>query len=118
MLTHLARRILSISGHSDVTLNAAARQEFDDGGTSGTLTSATPYSVWVLKADNWLIALQFDKGITSLGFSGLNNELSHLDLGNVAPVPEPATWAMMILGFAGVGFLAYRRKNQGRVRLA
>jgi hypothetical protein len=26
-------------------------------------------------------------------------------------VPEPATWAMMILGFAGVGFLAYRRRN-------
>lgn len=30
--------------------------------------------------------------------------------GNVSAVPEPATWTMMILGFAGVGFLAYRRK--------
>jgi len=29
----------------------------------------------------------------------------------VAAVPEPATWAMIILGFAGVGFMAYRRKN-------
>jgi hypothetical protein len=28
-------------------------------------------------------------------------------------VPEASTWAMMILGFAGVGFMAYRRKNQG-----
>jgi hypothetical protein len=28
-------------------------------------------------------------------------------------VPEPSTWAMMILGFAGVGFMAYRRRNQG-----
>ncbi|WP_084030971.1 choice-of-anchor K domain-containing protein [Bradyrhizobium paxllaeri] len=27
------------------------------------------------------------------------------------PVPEPSTWAMMILGFAGVGFMAYRRKR-------
>jgi PEP-CTERM motif len=27
-------------------------------------------------------------------------------------VPEPSTWAMMILGFAGVGLLAYRRRNQ------
>jgi len=25
-------------------------------------------------------------------------------------VPEPSTWAMMILGFAGIGFTAYRRK--------
>jgi hypothetical protein len=28
-------------------------------------------------------------------------------------VPEPSTWAMMILGFAGVGFMAYRRKQNG-----
>jgi len=27
------------------------------------------------------------------------------------PVPEPSTWAMMILGFVGVGFMAYRRRN-------
>jgi hypothetical protein len=26
-------------------------------------------------------------------------------------VPEPSTWAMMILGFAGVGFMAYRRNR-------
>ena len=33
-------------------------------------------------------------------------------------VPEPSTWAMMILGFAAVGFLAYRRREQNRFRLA
>jgi len=27
-------------------------------------------------------------------------------------VPEPSTWAMMILGFAAIGFMAYRRKNK------
>jgi hypothetical protein len=27
-------------------------------------------------------------------------------------VPEPSTWAMMILGFAGIGFMAYRRKSK------
>jgi hypothetical protein len=27
-------------------------------------------------------------------------------------VPEPSTWAMMILGFTGVGFMAYRRKSK------
>jgi len=32
----------------------------------------------------------------------------------VTSVPEPSTWAMMILGFAGVGFLAYRRRDQMR----
>jgi hypothetical protein len=29
------------------------------------------------------------------------------------PVPEPSTWAMMIFGFAGVGFMAYCRKRDG-----
>jgi hypothetical protein len=28
-------------------------------------------------------------------------------------VPEPSTWVMMIAGFFGLGFMAYRRKNQG-----
>lgn len=26
-------------------------------------------------------------------------------------IPEPTTWAMMLLGFAGLGFLGYRRKQ-------
>jgi PEP-CTERM motif len=29
----------------------------------------------------------------------------------VASVPEPSTWAMMILGFGGLGFMGYRRKR-------
>jgi len=33
-------------------------------------------------------------------------------------VPEPSTWAMMLLGFAGVGFMAYRRKSRPSFRLA
>jgi Protein of unknown function (DUF642)/PEP-CTERM motif len=37
--------------------------------------------------------------------------------GPVSSVPEPSTWAMMILGFAGVGFMAYRRKS-GTLRVA
>lgn len=29
----------------------------------------------------------------------------------VSAVPEPSTWAMMLIGFAGIGFLAYRRQK-------
>jgi PEP-CTERM motif len=29
-----------------------------------------------------------------------------------AAVPEPSTWAMMLLGFAGLGLMAYRRKSK------
>ena len=31
---------------------------------------------------------------------------------NGSVVPEPSTWAMMLLGFAGLGFAAYRRASQ------
>jgi PEP-CTERM motif len=33
-------------------------------------------------------------------------------LTSISDVPEPSTWAMMILGFAGIGFMAYRRKSK------
>ena len=36
----------------------------------------------------------------------------------LATVPETSTWAMMIVGFASVGFMAYRRKGQRSVRMA
>jgi hypothetical protein len=44
---------------------------------------------------------------------GLGSGLLVTEVGaNIAAaVPEPSTWAMMILGFAGVGFMTYRRKN-------
>jgi len=33
--------------------------------------------------------------------------------GTIGPaVPESSTWVMLVLGFAGLGFLSYRRKNQ------
>ena len=33
---------------------------------------------------------------------------------SVAAVPEPSTWAMMMLGFCAVGPLAHRRRNRGQ----
>jgi hypothetical protein len=32
-----------------------------------------------------------------------------------APVPEPSTWAMMLLGFAGLGYAAFRRRPSPRL---
>jgi hypothetical protein len=32
---------------------------------------------------------------------------------NVVPVPEPSTWAMLLIGMAGLGFAGYRRSRRG-----
>jgi hypothetical protein len=37
---------------------------------------------------------------------------------SVSAVPEPSTWAMMILGFAGIGFMTYRRSRKNVLALA
>lgn len=39
----------------------------------------------------------------------VGNELYNEVLGLPTPVPEPSTWAMMVLGFLGLGFAGYRR---------
>jgi hypothetical protein len=36
---------------------------------------------------------------------------------NVTAVPESSTWAMMILSFAGIGFMAYRRSRKNTMAL-
>ena len=37
---------------------------------------------------------------------------------SIAAVPETSTWAMMIVGFVGLSFMAYRRRRQATLRLA
>ncbi len=43
------------------------------------------------------------KGESAVGMMGLDNI-------NVSAVPEPSTWVMLVGGFLGLGFLAYRRR--------
>ena len=45
----------------------------------------------------------------SFGYSVVGTDLGTFALASA--VPEPSTWAMMIIGFCGVGFMAYRRKQ-------
>lgn len=43
-------------------------------------------------------------------FSSADTELASVSI-DVAAVPEASTWAMMLLGFCGLGLLAYRRQG-------
>ena len=59
-----------------------------------------------------------DQAAADLGISNTNalllEDVAYFTVtagGPVSAIPEPSTWAMMILGFAGVGFMAYRRRK-------
>ena len=45
------------------------------------------------------------------GFS-VSSSQNSFEFTNISAVPEPATWAMMILGFLGVGLLSYRKSSR------
>lgn len=48
---------------------------------------------------------------TNLGtYAGYSDTISGVTISTGA-VPEPATWAMMLAGFAGIGFIGYRRNK-------
>lgn len=90
-------------------------------------THQTYYSDFKMNSDNvnhvYSTAFAGDGTIpagTYVGFEDLslyqtgwtdNNYTDEQFVFTVAAVPEPSTWAMIVLGFAGVGFIAYRRKR-------
>jgi hypothetical protein len=90
--------------------NLVAANDDGGGGSNALLTNAllsgTSYTVVVTGFSN------SDVGIYGLGISGPGAI-------SVAAVPEPATWALMILGFGAVGGAMRRRQSvKATVRFA
>jgi hypothetical protein len=69
-------------------------------GINNDKTSGFYYSGWL----DSLTALDVNGNYTFTG------EIGGFRIGS--PVPEPSTWAMLLIGFAGIGFAAYRRKSK------
>jgi hypothetical protein len=90
-----------IVGSNTLVDNAPETNDAVDPVASGTY-SATPFNLYYVEGNGAPAVLE----VRLLG-------------GNfTTDVPEPSTWAMMILGFFGVGFMAYRREPKFGVRLA
>jgi hypothetical protein len=62
------------------------------------------------------LVFQYTTTQTTFDLSGYGNKAfsnARFFSGGVASaVPEPSTWAMLLLGFAVIGFTAYRRKSK------
>lgn len=118
-----------------------------DGFGSGSLTSVLTGQIGS-SVDTTFLSASFDNGVSVFNvpvlqsgvielaslanvpiFTGNTNILSLTFRSNgngsyggnlsFQPVPEPATWAMMLVGFAGIGFaMRRRRKQEVRVKYA
>jgi hypothetical protein len=84
------------------------------GTTGGTFTQQVTYSVAGLYTPSYSFTGTAVE-TANAGFIVPNDESISVSGNfaqlNVSPVPEPSTWAMLLLGFAGIGFAACRRKT-------
>jgi hypothetical protein len=76
---------------------------------------------WLIDADGtqWLQLAQWSLpagfGLTSITFNQVDGTDGAILAGitlSTAAIPEPSTWAMMLLGFAGLGFAGYRASRK------
>lgn len=82
---------------SNVTLSGLA-DNFYGFSREGGLSDIRGISIW-----------NTDPG--GIGFDNLKHDVAS-NIPAEGAVPEPSTWAMLILGFAGVGFMSYRRSRR------
>lgn len=73
------------------------------------------HTLWVANDNDFLPGTAGPNQFFVLGFK--DSDLPGLVLEQVAGVPEPSTWAMLLLGFAGMGLLARHRRTKKAVRL-
>ena len=79
--------------------------------TSHTIISATTSSFIGFVSSGTITSLTVEAVQPGTGFLWPTVDNLTLAQGLTTAVPEPSTWAMMILGFAGVGFMTYRRRK-------
>ena len=86
------------------------------GGELATLTHAIDDGDQQSGSSNGLFAFSFAAPVTSVTFTSSENSLEVASVSSA--VPEPSTWAMMLLGFAGLGYAAYRKTKTERMAFA
>jgi hypothetical protein len=62
------------------------------------------------------VDLTFGYNLSAHGSGGFGFDFVVGDPAGVAAVPEPSTWAMMLLGLFGLGLAGSRKVTRGRIR--
>jgi hypothetical protein len=58
--------------------------------------------------------------VANVSYLKFSSSVNAFEIDNLAinPVPEPATWALMLLGFGGIGLAMRRRRKPALAQLA
>jgi len=97
----------SSTGTAPTNVNNVGTPGFGPGGEVGYIADFTFASAYKYYA--------FGAGTVAFAQGNPDQALSAVGIG---AVPEPSTWAMLVIGFAGVGFMAYRRTSKAAMRFA
>ena len=88
----------------------AANEMFSFGGNQYDLfIQGGLFQIYLAPGGNVDFSNLFVSGFFNIGDAALSGKTPYTP--QIAAVPEPSTWAMMILGFAGVGYMTYRRRK-------
>lgn len=98
-----------------LTFDASGRPGYDGlpftvGDSAKTYNVAAPLDSW--RAESFSFQATGASQTFTFAVSNVGSDHS-VGIDNIAltAVPEPATWAMMLVGFAGLGFAGYRRNK-------
>lgn len=119
----------TLTGNPHITLNFLTASDLSDfgdfgsitgdGGLSGTFDlSGFDIEYYAVKAGNAFVLYEYlgNDGTGNWAVGGRNG-LSHVSFFGTprvpGGVPEPGTWAMMLLGFGGIGYSMRSRRRRG-----
>jgi hypothetical protein len=109
-------KLIGLSGTLEFFAGNGQTFDFTISGTSGTFshifTYSTPGIYDASYSFNGVSNEIANSGYTLPDPQTVNKEGEFAKITILAPVPEPSTWAMMILGFMGLGLMGYRRRKR------
>jgi hypothetical protein len=82
-------------------------------GISFTTSSHGDFNLFQDTTGTFILSSVQNPGGAPDGLNPVNFQIAAV----ASAVPEPSTWAMMLLGFMGLGFVSYRKKSSSQVRL-
>jgi hypothetical protein len=117
--TSAAGETLQLFEVLDTTTNTRIAHYTGPTGIGGVSNNGNGYADWLLSTVNLAGLSSTDNIIFHANWNNASDGGESFFLVPTSAVPEPSTWAMLIIGFASVGFFAHRRKGQGaKVRIA